>query len=81
MWQWIPSNGEGAGTVPDAHDPSKSHVPTVLTTDLALIEDPAFKTISLQFLNNPDQMEDAFTRAWFKLTHLDMGPTSRYLGA
>jgi catalase-peroxidase len=81
MWQWIPGNGDGAGTVPDAHDPSKSHVPTVLTTDLALIEDPAYKTISLRFLENPDQMEDAFTRAWFKLTHIDMGPTSRYLGA
>jgi catalase-peroxidase len=80
QWQWIPSDGAGAGTVPDAHDPSKTHVPTVLTTDLALKEDPAYEAIARRFLENPDQMADAFARAWFKLTHIDMGPTQRYLG-
>ena len=80
LWQWIPSNGAGAGTVPDAHDPSKTHVPTVLTTDLAFREDPAYEAIARRFLENPDQMADAFARAWFKLTHIDMGPTQRYLG-
>ncbi len=80
QWQWIPSNGAGAGTVPDAHDPSKTHVPTVLTTDLALLEDPIYEAIARQFLENPDQLADAFARAWFKLTHIDMGPTQRYLG-
>ena len=80
QWQWIPSNGAGAGTVPDAHDPAKTHVPTVLTTDLALKEDPAYEAIARRFLENPDQMADGFARAWFKLTHIDMGPTQRYLG-
>lgn len=80
LWQWIPSNGAGAGTVPDAHDPSKTHVPTVLTTDLAFREDPVYEAIARRFLENPDQMADAFARAWFKLTHIDMGPTQRYLG-
>ncbi|MEE2571053.1 catalase/peroxidase HPI [Pseudarthrobacter sp. J64] len=80
QWQWIPSNGAGAGTVPDAHDPSKTHVPTVLTTDLALKDDPAYERIARRFLENPDQLADAFARAWFKLTHLDLGPVQRYLG-
>ncbi|GGF99845.1 catalase-peroxidase 3 [Rhodococcoides trifolii] len=81
MWQWIPRGGEGKGTVPDAHDPSKTHVPTMLTTDLALQEDPAYREIALRFLEHPDQLADAFARSWFKLTHLDMGPAERYLGS
>ena len=80
LWQWIPKNGGGAGTVPDAHDPSKTHVPTMLTTDLALQADPAYEAIARRFLEHPDQLADAFARAWFKLTHIDMGPTQRYLG-
>src|SRR5579875_2270715 len=78
--QWRPKNGAGAGTVPDAHDPSKRHAPTMLTTDLALRFDPAYEKISRRFLENPDQFADAFARAWFKLTHRDMGPITRYLG-
>jgi catalase-peroxidase len=78
--QWKPKNGGGAGTVPDAHDPSLSHAPTMLTTDLALILDPAYAPISKRFYENPDQFADAFARAWFKLTHRDMGPRSRYFG-
>jgi catalase-peroxidase len=78
--QWRPKNGEGAGTIPDAHDPSKRHVPTMLTSDLALRFDPAYEKISRRFLENPDQLADAFARAWFKLTHRDMGPLVRYLG-
>jgi catalase-peroxidase len=78
--QWRPKDGGGAGTVPDAHDPSKSHAPTMLTTDLALRVDPAYEQISRRFLENPDQFADAFARAWFKLTHRDMGPVVRYLG-
>ncbi len=78
--QWRPKGGAGAGTVPDAHDPSKSHAPSMLTTDLALRFDPVYEKISRRFLENPDQLADAFTRAWFKLTHRDMGPRSRYLG-
>ncbi|MCZ4097668.1 catalase/peroxidase HPI [Streptomyces sp. So13.3] len=78
--QWRPKNGAGAGTVPDAHDASKSHAPTMLTTDLALRFDPAYEQISRRFLENPDQLADAFARAWFKLTHRDMGPVVRYLG-
>jgi catalase-peroxidase len=70
----------GAGTVPDAHDPSKHHAPTMLTTDLALRFDPAYEKISRRFFENPDQFADAFARAWFKLTHRDMGPKVRYLG-
>jgi catalase-peroxidase len=80
LWQWIPRDGAGAGTVPDAHDPSRTHAPTILTTDLALRLDPVYEPISRRFLENPDQLADAFARAWFKLTHLDMGPIQRYLG-
>jgi catalase-peroxidase len=78
--QWKPKHGMGAGTVPDAHDPSKRHAPSMLTTDLALRFDPAYEKISRRFLENPDQFADAFARAWFKLTHRDMGPLPRYLG-
>ncbi len=78
--QWQPKNGVGAGTIPDAHDPSKHRVPTMLTTDLALRFDPAYEKISRRFLANPDEFADAFARAWFKLTHRDMGPRARYLG-
>ncbi|MCZ4123063.1 catalase/peroxidase HPI [Streptomyces sp. H39-S7] len=78
--QWKPKNGAGAGTVPDAHDPAKSHAPTMLTTDLALRIDPAYEPISRRFLENPAEFADAFARAWFKLTHRDMGPVVRYLG-
>jgi catalase-peroxidase len=79
-YQWRPKNGAGAGTVPDAHDPSKKHAPTMLTTDLSLRFDPAYEKISRRFLENPDQFADAFARAWYKLTHRDMGPIARYLG-
>ena len=72
--QWTPKHGAGAGTVPDAHDPSKRHAPAMLTTDLALRFDPAYEKISRRFYENPDQFADAFARAWFKLTHRDMGP-------
>lgn len=78
--QWIPKHGMGAGSVPDAHDPSKRHTPVMLTTDLALRFDPAYEKISRRFHENPDEFADAFARAWFKLTHRDMGPRSRYLG-
>ncbi|MGO9500057.1 MAG: catalase/peroxidase HPI [Streptosporangiaceae bacterium] len=78
--QWKPKDGAGAGTVPDAHDPSKSHAPTMLTTDLSLRVDPVYNQISRRFLENPDELADAFARAWFKLTHRDMGPVARYLG-
>ncbi len=78
--QWKPKAGAGAGTVPDAHDASISHAPTMLTTDLSLRIDPAYEKISRRFFENPDQFADAFARAWFKLTHRDMGPRSRYLG-
>jgi catalase-peroxidase len=81
LWQWVPRDGGGAGTVPDAHDPSRTHVPTFLTTDLALRYHPAFEPVSRRFLADPDLLADAFARAWFKLTHRDMGPTHRYLGA
>jgi len=80
-FQWKPKDGAGAGTVPDAHDANKSHAPTMLTTDLALKADPAYEAISRRFLENPDQFADAFARAWFKLTHRDMGPKVRYLGS
>jgi catalase-peroxidase len=79
--QWRPKHGMGTSTVPDAHDPSKRHAPSMLTTDLALRFDPAYEKISRRFLENPDQFADAFARAWFKLTHRDMGPIARYLGA
>ena len=78
--QWKPKHGAGANTVPDAHDKSKRHTPSMLTTDLALRLDPAYEKISRRFMENPDQFADAFARAWFKLTHRDMGPLSRYLG-
>ena len=78
--QWTPKNGAGNGTVPDAHDPSKHHAPSMLTTDLALRFDPAYEKISRRFYEHPDQLADAFARAWFKLTHRDMGPIVRYLG-
>jgi catalase-peroxidase len=78
--QWVPKGGAGAGTVPDAHDKSKRHAPAMLTTDLALRFDPAYEKISRRFVENPDQFADAFARAWFKLTHRDMGPRARYLG-
>ena len=78
--QWVAKGGAGAGIIPDAHDPSKRHAPTMLTTDLSLRFDPAYEKISRRFYENPDQFADAFARAWFKLTHRDMGPRARYLG-
>jgi catalase-peroxidase len=78
--QWTPKHNMGAGTVPDAHDKSKRHAPAMLTTDLALRFDPEYEKISRRFLENPDQFADAFARAWFKLTHRDMGPLARYRG-
>ena len=78
--QWVPKDGAGADTVPDAHDASKRHTPVMLTTDLALRMDPIYAPISRRFHENPDEFADAFARAWFKLTHRDMGPVSRYLG-
>ncbi|MEP9375022.1 catalase/peroxidase HPI [Mesorhizobium sp. KR1-2] len=78
--QWTPKHGMGANTIPDAHDPSKRHAPTMLTTDLSLRFDPAYEKIARRFLENPDQFADAFARAWYKLTHRDMGPIARYLG-
>jgi catalase-peroxidase len=79
-YQWKPKGGAAAGTVPDAHDPSRRHAPGMLTTDLALRFDPVYEKISRRFYEHPDQLADAFARAWFKLTHRDMGPRSRYLG-
>ncbi len=79
--QWKPKAGGGAGTVPDAHDPAITHAPTMLTTDIALRVDPAYGKVSKIFHENPDQFADAFARAWFKLTHRDMGPRSRYVGS
>ena len=79
--QWKPKAGAGADTVPDAHDPSKRHAPTMLTTDIALRVDPAYEKVSRNFYENPDHFADAFARAWFKLTHRDMGPRSRYVGS
>ncbi len=78
--QWKPKNDMGAGTVPDAHDPSKRHIPQMLTTDLSLRFDPEYEKISRRFYENPEDFADAFARAWFKLTHRDMGPRARYLG-
>jgi catalase-peroxidase len=78
--QWTPKNGAGNGSVPDAHDPSNRHSPSMLTTDLSLRLDPAYEKISRRFYEHPDQFADAFARAWFKLTHRDMGPIARYLG-
>ena len=79
-WQWVPTDPAAADAVPDAHDPAKRHAPVMLTTDLALRMDPIYEPISRRFLENPDQFADAFARAWFKLTHRDMGPISRYVG-
>lgn len=79
-WQWRPKDGAGEGTIPDAHDPEKKHAPFMLTTDLALRVDPEYEKISRRFFENPDQFADAFARAWYKLTHRDMGPKSRYIG-
>ncbi len=79
-WQWKPKGDAGAGTVPDAHDPAKRHAPMMFTTDIALREDPAYQKISKRFLEHPEEFADAFAKAWFKLTHRDMGPVSRYLG-
>jgi len=78
--QWTPKNGAGAGKIPDAYDPSKRHAPSMLTTDLSLRFDPAYEKISRRFLQNPEQLAEAFAKAWYKLTHRDMGPISRYLG-
>ena len=78
--QWKPKGDAGAGTVPDPHDPSKRRAPAMLTTDLALRFDPVYEKISRRFYEHPDQLADAFARAWFKLTHRDMGPRARYLG-
>ena len=79
--QWKPKGDAGAGTVPDAHDPAKKHAPFMLTTDLSLRMDPEYEKISRHFLENPEEFADAYSRAWFKLTHRDMGPVSRYLGS
>ena len=79
--QWIPKAGLGAGSVPDAHDPNKNHTPIMLTTDIALREDPIYAPISKYYYENPNHFADAFARAWFKLTHRDMGPRERYLGS
>ena len=79
-WQWRPTGGAGAGTIPDAHDPGKKHAPFMLTTDLSLRFDPAYGKISKHFLDNPEEFASAYAQAWFKLTHRDMGPKSRYLG-
>ncbi|GAB0112806.1 catalase/peroxidase HPI [Acidisoma sp. C75] len=78
--QWKPKGEAGAGTVPDAHDPAKRHAPAMLTSDIALVTDPSYREISRRFYENPEQFADAFARAWFKLTHRDMGPRARYLG-
>ena len=79
--QWIPADGKAANLVPDAHLPEKRHAPMMFTTDIALKEDPAYREITTRFLNNPEEFEQAFARAWFKLTHRDMGPKTRYLGS
>ncbi|MCY3774335.1 MAG: catalase/peroxidase HPI, partial [Gemmatimonadetes bacterium] len=79
-WQWKPANGAGSDTVPDAHDPDKRHAPMMTTADMAMRSDPIYESISRRFHENPDEFADAFARAWFKLTHRDMGPVSRYLG-
>src|SRR5206468_10972955 len=78
--QWVPTDPAAAGTVPDAHDSSKRHTPVMLTTDLALRFDPVYEQISRRFHENPQELADAFAKAWFKLTHRDMGPIARYLG-
>ena len=78
--QWEPADDAASDLVPDAHDPSVRHAPMMLTTDIALKVDPAYREITSRWLDNPEEFEDAFARAWFKLTHRDLGPTSRYLG-
>jgi len=78
--QWTPKNGAAAGTVPDAHDPSRSHAPIMFTTDLALLQDPSYKAIAKHFLDDPQYFAETFSKAWYKLTHRDMGPIVRYLG-
>jgi len=78
--QWRPKGGAGEGLIPDAHDPTKRHAPFMLTSDLALRFDPAYGKVSRHFLENPDEFADAFARAWFKLTHRDLGPRTRYIG-
>ena len=78
--QWTPKNGAGAGAVPDAHDPAKRHAPMMFTTDLALRMDPVYEKISRRFHKHPEEFAEAFAKAWFKLTHRDMGPIARYLG-
>ena len=80
-WQWAPKDGAGSDTVPDAHDPSRRHAPMMTTADMAMRMDPVYEAIARRFHENPDELADAFARAWFKLTHRDMGPRSRYLGA
>src|SRR5690606_3008890 len=79
-YQWIPTNGAGAGSIPDAHDPDKRHVPTMLTSDIALKLDPIYGPIARRFFENPDEFADAFARAWYKLTHRDMGPKALHVG-
>ena len=79
--QWTPKNNAGKGTVPDAHDPSRTHAPMMTTADLALRFDPIYEPIARRYLENPEEFADAFSRAWYKLTHRDMGPITRYLGA
>ena len=79
--QWVPVNGQAANTVPDAHLADVRHAPIMFTTDLSLKADPAYRAISKRFLENPSEFEDAFARAWFKLTHRDMGPRARYVGS
>ncbi|MDE0075043.1 MAG: catalase/peroxidase HPI [Gammaproteobacteria bacterium] len=79
--QWTPKDGAGVGTVPDAHDPSKTHAPMMLTTDLSLTMDPAYAAIAKRFMEHPEELADAFAKAWYKLTHRDMGPVARYLGS
>lgn len=80
-WQWVPTDPKAADAVPDAHDPSKRHAPIMTTADLAMRMDPIYEPIARRFRDNPDQLAEAFSRAWFKLTHRDMGPCARYLGA
>ncbi|MEZ5949537.1 MAG: hypothetical protein R3C12_10050 [Planctomycetaceae bacterium] len=79
-WQWTPTDPAAKGTVPDAHDPGKSHAPIMFTTDLALRMDPIYNKISKRFHENPEEFREAFAKAWYKLTHRDMGPVSRLLG-
>jgi catalase-peroxidase len=79
-WQWVPKNGAGADTVPDAFDPSKRHAPIMTTADMSMKMDPIYEPIARRYHENPDEFAEAFAKAWFKLTHRDMGPKSRYLG-